>query len=58
MTLSITEAEYVTLAHTIEEVMILQNVWDFILRGLGARCLRVFEGNPVTRQLYKIWCAR
>ena len=42
VTLSTTEAENVSLADTIKEVIFLRYVWSFILPGLGAACITVF----------------
>ena len=48
VTLSTTEAEYVALADTIKEVILLRCVWSFILPGLGSACITVFGGHAAS----------
>ena len=43
LTLSTTDAVYVTLADTIMEAMLLRYVWGFVSPGFGTTCVPVFE---------------
>ena len=51
VTLSTTDAEYVALAETSKETMLLRHVWNFILPGFGASCITVFEDNEGAKNL-------
>ena len=51
VTLSTTEAEYVAMAETMKEVLFLQQVWCFMLPGVGTPCVPVFEDNEGAVQL-------
>ena len=51
VTLSTTEAEYVSLADTIKEVVFLRYEWGFIFTSFGSACIAVFEDNKGARYL-------
>ena len=51
MTLWTTEAEYVALADTINEVIFLRYVWSLVLFCLGSACITVFEDMRGARHL-------
>ena len=51
VTLSTTEAEYVALADTIKETMLLWYVWNSIFPGLRTSCITVFENNEGAKNL-------
>ena len=53
VTLSSTEAEYVVLADVIKEVLVLRQVWRFMLPDVGMPCIQVFEDNEGAVQLAK-----
>ncbi|CAB1101054.1 unnamed protein product [Ectocarpus sp. CCAP 1310/34] len=49
--LSTTEAEYVSLADVMKEVLFLRQVWRFMLPEAGMPCISVFEDNQGAIQL-------
>ncbi|CAB1100747.1 unnamed protein product [Ectocarpus sp. CCAP 1310/34] len=51
VTLSTTEAEYVSLADVMKEVLFLRQVWRFMLPEAGMPCIPVFEDNQGAIQL-------
>ncbi|CAB1115738.1 unnamed protein product [Ectocarpus sp. CCAP 1310/34] len=51
VTLSTTEAEYVSLADVMKEVSFLRQVWRFMLPEAGMPCIPVFEDNQGAIQL-------
>ncbi|CAB1109720.1 unnamed protein product [Ectocarpus sp. CCAP 1310/34] len=51
VTLSTTEAEYVSFADVMKEVLFLRQVWRFMLPEAGMPCIPVFEDNPGAIQL-------
>ena len=51
VTLSTTKAECVALADVIKEVLVLRQVWRFMLPDVGMPCIPVFEDNEGAVQL-------
>ncbi|CAB1098582.1 unnamed protein product [Ectocarpus sp. CCAP 1310/34] len=51
VTFSTTEAEYVSLADVMKEVLFLRQVWHFMLPEAGMPCIPVFEDNQGAIQL-------
>ncbi|CAB1112067.1 unnamed protein product [Ectocarpus sp. CCAP 1310/34] len=51
VTLSMTEAEYVSLADVMKEVLFLRQVWRFMLPEAGMPCIPVLEDNQGAIQL-------
>ncbi|CAB1113540.1 unnamed protein product [Ectocarpus sp. CCAP 1310/34] len=51
VTLSRTETEYVSLADVMKEVLLLEQVWRFMLPEVGLPCIPVFEDNQGAIQL-------
>ena len=48
---STTEAEYVALAVTVKEAMLVRCTWSFTLPSSAATCITAFEDNEVARNL-------
>ena len=51
VTLSTSEAEYVSLGDAVKELLFLRQVWRFILPGKGMPCFPIFEDNQGAVQL-------
>ena len=51
VTLSTSEAEYVTLGDAVKELLFLRQVWRFMLPGKGMPCFPIFEDNQGEAQL-------
>ena len=51
VTLSTTEAEYVSLSDTIKEVLFLRHIWRFMMPEKRMPCISVYEDNEGARQL-------
>ena len=45
VTLSTSEAEYVALGDAVKELLLLRQVWRFMILGKGMPCFPVFEDN-------------
>ena len=53
VTLSTSEAEYVALGDAVKELLLLRQVWRFMIPGKGMPCFPVFEDNQAALQLAK-----
>ena len=53
VTLSTSEAEYVTLGNAVKELLFLGQVWRSMIPGKGMTCFVVFEDNQGALQLSK-----
>ena len=53
VTLSASEAEYVALGDAVKELLLLRQVWRFMIPGKGMPCFPVFEDNQGALQLSK-----
>ena len=53
VTLSTSEAEYVALGDAVKELLLLRQVWCFMIPGKGMPCFPVFEDNQGALQLSK-----
>ena len=52
-TLSTSEAEYVALGDAVKELLLLRQVWSFMIPGKGMPCFPVFGDNQGALQLSK-----
>ena len=53
VTLSTSEAEYVALGDAVKELLLLRQIWRFMIPGKGMPCFPVFEDNQGALQLSK-----
>ena len=53
VTLSTSEAEYVALGDAVKDLLVLRQVWRFMIFGKGMPCFPVFEDNQGASQLSK-----
>ncbi|CAB1106904.1 unnamed protein product [Ectocarpus sp. CCAP 1310/34] len=51
VTLSTTEAEYVALGDEVKEILLLRQIWRFMLPQVDMPCIPVFEDNQGAIQL-------